>query len=113
MELKMVERKMVEHKDGIDTATRFELGRYEVILDVTQWNDGKVTSDMEITSDWREKYLPTIYYEKKFTEPKGHFEIQTTSYGSMVPEDIDKVIAGLQEAQEAVKVLNKDIWKWM
>ena len=48
-----------------------------------------------------------LYYEKRFGAKIGHFEIQTTSYGSLPSEEIDKVIAGYKEAQEVAALAEK------
>ena len=60
------------------------------------------------------KYVPEIYYEEKMGIVNGSivrnesFEIQTTAYGPKSAEEIEKIIAGYQEAVEVVRILNKE-----
>ena len=82
-------------------AALFKAGRYEIEKCIYNYDDGSSCTDYRVSHDWAEKYLPDIYYEKRFGAKTGHFEIQTTSYGSLPSEEIDKVIAGYKEAQEA------------
>ena len=96
-------------KDGDSEVqlTEFQLGRYEIEETVETYTDGSEDVDFDIRQDWREKYLPEIYYEKRFGAKIGKFEIMTTSWGSLPPEEIEIVIAGYREAQEAVAALEK------
>ena len=58
--------------------------------------------------DWNLKYIPdiSIYQEWKTSEVK-EVTIQTTSYGSLGVEDIEKVIEGLQIAKESAQEVEK------
>ena len=60
--------------------------------------DGYVT----VTPLDRESFTAEVYkaYE-------GDWEVQTTSYGTLSPQDIDMVIDGLKRGQELVKLLNE------
>lgn len=67
-----------------------------------------------------ENYLPEIYdsintLKYKNSELDFAFEIQTTSYGSLAPEEISKVIAGYHTALDTIKIVEeafkKDIQK--
>lgn len=50
--------------------------------------------------------MPEINYEDGlWTKEKSCFKIQTCAYGAMGVAEIEKVVAGYQEAMEVVKVL--------
>lgn len=92
-------------------ATRFTLGHYEVEREVVLKDNVKVSEIISVRADYdyqHENYIPGIYANKRFGAKKYTFEIQTTSYGSLGTDDIQKVIAGYQEAVEAVKILEKN-----
>lgn len=60
-----------------------------------------------ITPRDRGSYTPEIYGGRKMFGEYRPFEIQTTAYGTLSSEEIDKVIAGYRAAQKMVKVLNE------
>ena len=91
----------------------FTLGKhYRVVRNITRYQDGDVLKRFRVETSYEdryENYFPEIYYEDDiFGEYKPQFKIQTTSYGAMNPEEIKKVIAGYQEAMEAVEILTKN-----
>ena len=88
-------------------AAVFIAGKYEIEKCIYKYDDGSSRTDYQVRHDWTEKYLPDIYYEKRFGAKIGHFEIQTTSYGSLPSEEIDKVIVGYKEAQEVAALAEK------
>lgn len=93
--------------------TEFTLGEhYTVKRYITRYEDGTVRKSYEVNTDWndsRENYIPKIYYsEDWFGKSMPRFEIQTNSYGALDAESIKKVIAGYQEALEAVEILTKN-----
>lgn len=83
----------------------YQIGKYEVTI--TTYSDG--CSFANIRKDHSERYLPEIYAREDRTITG--FEIQTTSYGALPVEEISKVIAGLEEAMEVVKVLTEKFAK--
>lgn len=88
----------------------YEIGNYEVRR--RDYGADFIKYDV-CKKDYRMEYLPEIYAVDDFhrDELEG-FEIQTTSYGALRIDDIDKVINGLKEAQEVVKILeNKFVRK--
>lgn len=93
--------------------TTYTLGDYyEIEKYVRTYEDGTGVETIYVNhKDWkvaRENYIPEIYYKNDFFgERKPRFEIQTTSYGAMDTEEIQKVIKGYQEAIEAVEILTK------
>lgn len=86
----------------------YDLGSYEV--STITFNSGAVL--ITITPDRTKPYLPEIY--EKEDPIDGHitcFKIQTTSYGALLPEEIRKVIDGLEEAMEAAEILTREFVK--
>lgn len=80
------------------TCALYTIGDYEV--DVIY---GDVAKRISISKDYREEFLPEIYFDN------GEFQIQTTSYGSLNPSDIKKVIEGYEEALKIVEVLTAEL----
>ena len=52
-----------------------------------------------------DRYLPSIFTESEKDIPT--FVIQTTSYGSLPPAEIKKVIAGFQIALDTIDMIKK------
>lgn len=91
--------------DGsIRTLDKFEIGRYAVKrVNVFEKNRHQY---MNISIYGSGEYLPEIYYDDGFwSDGAPKFTIQTTAYGAMGAEEIEKVVEGYQEAIEVVKVL--------
>lgn len=83
---------------------------YTVERYIKTYKDGSVYQNFYVKvadyNEGRKNYIPEIYYEDNyFGERNPRFEIQTTSYGALNPEEIQKVIKGYQEAVEAVEIL--------
>lgn len=114
MTLKQIDYKTKEENGNKYEATTYTLGEnYMVEKYIKTYNSGATITDIQVGyKDWRkarENYMPEIHYRDDFfgkTEPR--IEIQTTSYGSLNPEEIKKVIAGYQEALEAAEILTKE-----
>lgn len=108
----------ISHKEKIADGKKYErdeftLGKhYTVVRNITRYEDGDVLKRICVNVSYEDKhnnYIPEIYYEDDiFGEYRPQFKIQTTSYGSMDPKEIQKVIAGYQEAMEAVEILTKN-----
>ena len=111
MELIKIDERVFDGEDNVETATRYTLGKYIVERELIEYASGIKIETISVDISYKEQhdnYMPEIYYERRFGENKGHFEIQTTSYGSLIPEDIKKVIDGYKEALEVVRVLTKE-----
>ena len=102
--------KQIDHKGKIENGKVyqldvFELGRYEVRRNVTKDKSGKLYKNYSVSNKGA-KFLPDIYYNDGFFEnEKPSFTIQTTAYGALNVKEIDEVIAGYKEAQQAVEIL--------
>lgn len=87
---------------------RYTIGDYSV--DVSSMN-GKIYS-ISVSPDYRkrdESYLPEIYYSNgEFGREEKGVKIQTTSYGSLKVEEIQKVIEGYNKALEIAEVLSAE-----
>lgn len=92
--------------------TEFTLGEhYTVVRNITKYADGTVIKRYSVITPYeyrRSHYIPEIEYHDGFFDGEEEFTIQTTAYGSMNAQEIKKVIAGYQEAVEAVEILNKN-----
>lgn len=58
-------------------------------------------------------FLPAIYEctdGKNNEEQAGKFEIQTTSYGALSPDDIEKVIDGYKKALDTIKEIERTLY---
>lgn len=95
-------------KDGtVRENNSFKLGKYEVEeYTITYCEDGKSYKRVAVSEDWNERYLPRIEYcDDILGEKAPEFKIQTTAYGALKPEEIEKVVEGYKEALEAVEIL--------
>ena len=108
----------IDYKQKVDGGKRYErteftLGEhYRVVKNVTIYEDGEVYKRFSVNMSFEDRhnnYIPEIYYEDGiFGDEKPEFRIQTAGYGAMDAETIKKIIAGYQEALEAVEILNKN-----
>lgn len=107
----------ISHKEKIDGSKKYErdeytLGsHYTVVRNITRFEDGDKLIRIHVDLSYEDRYnnyFPEIYYENDdLAGQNGEFKIQTTAYGTMNPDEIKKVIAGYQEAIEAVEILTK------
>lgn len=105
----MLEMKLLETKTSEDKtvkAKKYQIGRYTVdVIDEV----GR-ERDIWVKEDYREEnYLPEIYISKDtFKRRKPEVRIQTTAYGSMNVEGIEKVIDGYKMAIEVAKIITRE-----
>lgn len=115
MKLELVEHRAKINEEGNwMTNDVFKIGDYRV----ERFREAKPTYTYEgisVVADYdakREKYLPEIYYNNGRFDDRGcRFEIQTTAYGSMDAEGIQKVIAGYQTAVAVAEALTVEFIK--
>ena len=89
------------------TLKGYELGSYQV--SVITYDDG--WHNVWIKTDNSNRYLPEIYPIDDMDGNVHGFRIQTTSYGALQPDQIRKVIEGMEEAIKAVEILTKEFVK--
>lgn len=98
----------------------YAIGKYEV--DVTIYKE--VTSGNPMKNSLKESaryvrvyvsdiepYIPEIYCIDNFEGEVIRFDIQTTSYGALAPDEIRKVIEGYNEAVKVAEFLTKEFVK--
>lgn len=110
MELKFMGYKERKDDGKVYTRNSYQINEYNVNVDVIHYEDGSSYRNISVNAkDWGKDYIPQIYYEEPFERKSdAHFEVQTTAYGSLRPEEIDKVIAGYQQAKETAEILTKE-----
>jgi len=108
MTLCSIETKRINLETRTVEATRFTLGEhYMVTRRVCKYADGTTWKDYNVTKTG--DYIPDIYYNDGiFSDEKPGFKIQTTAYGDKNIDEIKKIMAGYQEAIEAVEILTKN-----
>ena len=113
MELTKINHYEKDAEDKHYEATEYELGEHVVTRYIpTDVNKEWTLERFDIEAKDRNGYLPQIYFDDGFYgEDKKWFEIQTTSYGALTPDKIKEVIAGYEEAMEAVAILTKEFIK--
>lgn len=99
MKLKLTDTIKKEDK----TIEVYEIGRYTVR--VVTYESGFRSIDIRSR---RDDYLPEIYCRDDIEGRVIGFEVQTTSYGAISPDEIRKVIAGLEEAAKVAEFLNME-----
>lgn len=67
--------------------------------------DYSITISKEFGEEY--KYLPSIYSKTDGEEKIIDFEIETSSYGSLSSEEIERVISGYKIALDVVKELKE------
>lgn len=113
MKLELLSHSMQMNKKGVATMDDFKVGRYFVRRTISPMSDGEVWTRIQVQGDRDAEYLPPIQYDDDVwsDNPNPRFEIQTTAYGAKGVEDIEKVIAGYQEALEVVNLLTEKFLK--
>lgn len=93
--------------DGREILVKYESGHYTIsqVTTIIDTMPNKPLIWYNISHDNTE-YLPDIYAIESNLKTSD-FEVQTTAYGTLKAEDISKVIAGFQEAQELALTLRK------
>lgn len=113
-ELKLIGTQEVEDENSKSTRYEYAIGNYRAYKDVTVYKNGSNPYEsIFIAKNWELRYLPDIYFHNLFykKDDEKTFTIQTTSYGSLNAEEIQKVVEGYQEALEVVKVLTESFLK--
>lgn len=113
----MMKLNLIDHLTKIDDSKiaiydTFEIGCYKVDRGYKRYHEnGAEVTGYDIYSD--KEYAPNIYYTESWTKDDltPEFRIQTSSYGAMKPSEIQKIIAGYQEAVEVVEVLTNTFLK--
>ena len=102
--------KSIENKEVKVELHVYEAHGYIIEETVYDYRDGNAWTNIQITADLTiNKYLPTIYVDKKFGEKniKG-FKIQTTSlFGALNLEEMEEFIEANKIAMIVVKELNE------
>lgn len=99
MKLKLTDTIKKEDK----TIEVYEIGRYTVR--VVAYESGFRSIDVR---SGRDDYLPEIYCRDDIEGRVIGFDVQTTSYGAISPDEIRKVIAGLEEAAKVAEFLDME-----
>lgn len=107
-----MELKFIEHLEQNEEKIKYErdlyeIGNYQVIRDLSIYESGKKHERFEVRGNREMEYLPDIYFNYSIfgDDDEREFKIQTTSYGSLTPDEIQQVIDGYKEAVEVVNVL--------
>lgn len=92
--------------------TVFTLGEhYTVERTISTYKDGERYIRFAVLVDYRdanENYIPEITVDRSTSTGRLLCKIHTKNYGEQDADEIQKVIAGYQEAVEAVKILEKN-----
>ncbi len=101
-QLKLTNRK---NTDGVIREI-YEIGKYTVCADLFAGGGIYITLEKE-----PDDYLPFIQCNSNSYGEILGFHVETTSYGSLSPEEIIKVIDGLKEAKEVAEILTEKFIK--
>lgn len=106
MEIKLTNTNTVLRNDGTRTINVYECGNYRVTE--TKYNESDLTLYSVSPNEelWAERYCPSITVDDCFGELNG-FKIQTTSYGALNVEELQKMMRLLNEAVEVVNALTE------
>jgi len=113
MELKFIEHLEEQDNNGKYERDIYEIGNYQIIRDLSIYKSGKTHERFGVNPNREKDYVPEIYFNYDiFGDDKAReFKIQTTSYGSLSPADIQRVIDGYKEAVEVVNILTDKFLK--
>lgn len=108
-ELKLVQVKA--KKDGL--LHIYEIGEYTVREHTDVCEIGTVIKYYSVmeTNHGANKYIADIYYDCKWGEEKGAFQIQTTAYGALDMDEFAKFMKAQQDAMEVVEILTNTFLK--
>ena len=107
-QLNPITTKERRHENSYSIANFYEFKGYEIIDEKTCYNGGEEIHHISVSlKDRNDKYLPSISYSN-WSEEK-EFTIETTSYGSLKPEEIKEVIKGYETAMYVVAVLKSEL----
>lgn len=97
MELKLLTTK---EKSNGSIINIYQIGNYKIVEESnSNYNFISVRVDKDAS-----EYIPEIYTRDEDFKVVS-FAIQTTSYGSLLVDEIEEVIKGFNEAVEVVKIL--------
>ncbi|NDO19458.1 hypothetical protein FMM68_07285 [Lachnospiraceae bacterium MD329] len=106
-----MELKLIEHNEACENNVKYQsdcytIGNYKIIKDTTIYENGKTFEQFDINKNCEKRFIPTICFYQNFVDgEEKEFKIQTTSYGSLSPAEIQEVIDGYQETLEVVNIL--------
>ena len=109
MDIKKIREDNFEAQGRHYTHEHYECGRYAVIKITSKEKEhGWVYTTFTVKTSDKDNLLPTIYYNDCIDDTsKPKFTIQTSAYGDLEPDGIKKIIAGYNEAIEAVEALTE------
>ena len=113
IKLELIKENVAEHENVKMAVRAYKIGAYEVEVEEYEFSNGAGHNrQIRIRKDFREEYMPDIYhYWRTFGEEIEEFKIQTTSYGTLKPDEIKKVIAGYEEALAITEILTEAFCK--
>ena len=104
LEVKFLEKK--KSADGLAEMKRYQIGRYLVNVEDEEGRDRYIEARPDYSKG--ENFLPDIHIEREHLwKGKAEVKVGTTSYGSLNVEDIQKVIAGYNEAIEVAQIIKE------
>lgn len=104
LEVKFLEKK--KSADGLAEMKRYQIGRYLVNVEDEEGRDRYIEARPDYSKG--ENFLPDIHIDRDYLgrrEPE--VKVGTTSYGALSVEDIQKVIAGYNEAIEVAQIIKE------
>ena len=108
MELKLVSSKMVNNAIfGATLVERYEIEDYEVKVNHLL---GEVVVSVTKRSN-NDRYLPSIIYRDDEDGNLEGFDIQTTSYGALSIDEIEKMVNSIEKAVKVVEILTEKFVK--
>lgn len=116
MELKSIDHNGSHDERGNYTRDEYRIGNYVVYRFLHHYNNGTTYENFEIQANPEINFLPDIYYNKysikgnDFVQSR-EFKIQTSSYGSLHPAEIQQIIDGYKEALDVVNILTEKFLK--
>lgn len=113
MELKFIEHKEAQDERGNYERDEYRIGNYVVFRELSLYKTGSTFERIQVIQNREVDYIPEIYFNYDIFGEKDarEFKIQTTSYGSLSSEEIQKVIAGYNEALEVANILTDKFLK--
>lgn len=107
MKLELVKEIKKEEKTCKATHKVFRISEYTVEVSNYEYTDSGYEM-ITVKKDYNAEFLPDVYFiSGAFGSDEKEFKIQTSSYGVLSPEDIQKVIKGYETALEVVAILTE------
>ena len=108
MKLELIRSMTNEYETAV--YNEYKIGEYTIDCCVYNAGTESQRKTIDVYKDYSNRFLPEIFFDgRRYGETVNEFRIQTTSYGSLKPEEIKEVMKGYETALAVVEILKKEL----